>query len=51
MFSTLMSLEDRMRLELKVKTEISLYMAIMLDHPYVRTTTVLCDKLEEEVCV
>ena len=32
MFSTLMSLEDRLRLKLKVK-----YMAIMLDHPCVNT--------------
>ena len=31
MFSTLMSLEDRLRLKLKVKT---LCMAIMLDHPW-----------------
>ena len=34
LFSTLMSLEDRLRLKLKVKTEISLCMAIMLDHPW-----------------
>ena len=34
LFSTLMSLEDRWRLKLKVKTEISLCMAIMLDHPW-----------------
>ena len=34
MFSTLMSLEDRLRLKLKVKTNISLCMAIMLDHPW-----------------
>ena len=32
MFSTLMSLEDRLRL--KLKTEISLHMAIMLEHPW-----------------
>ena len=41
LFSTLMSLEDRLRLKLKVKTEISLCMAIMLDHPW--QYTVLCD--------
>ena len=29
-----MYLEDRLRLKLKVKTEISLCMAIMLDHPW-----------------
>ena len=34
MFYTLMSLEDRLRLKLKVKTNISLCMAIMLDHPW-----------------
>ena len=34
MFSTLMSLKDRLRLKLKVKTEISLCMAIMLDNPW-----------------
>ena len=32
-FSTSMSLEDRLRLKLKVKTNISLCMPIMLDHP------------------
>ena len=32
LFSTLMSLEDRLRLKPKVKTEISLCMPIMLDH-------------------
>ena len=45
-FSTLMSLKDRLRLKLKVITEISLCMAIMLDHPgypYIHSTTVLCD--------
>ena len=41
MFSTLMSLEDR--LKLKVKTKISLYMAVMLDHPWQSRTRVLCD--------
>ena len=30
----LMSLEDRLRLKLKVKTEISLCMTRMLDHPW-----------------
>ena len=39
MFSTLMSLKDRLRLKLKVKTEIS----IMLDHPWQSSTTVLWD--------
>ena len=34
MFSTLISLKDRLRLKLKVKTEISLCMAIMLDRPW-----------------
>ena len=43
MFSTLMSLEDRSRLELKVRASISLCMPIMLDHPYIHSTTVLCD--------
>ena len=43
LFSTLMSLEDRLRLNLKVKTEISLCMAIMRDHPWQSRTTVLCD--------
>ena len=38
-----MSLEDRLRLKLNVKTEISLCMATMLDHPYIHSTTVLCD--------
>ena len=33
-FSTLMSLKDRLRLKLKVKTEISLCIAIMLDNPW-----------------
>ena len=33
MFSTLMSLEDRWRLKVDVKTEISLYMAVMLHGP------------------
>ena len=37
MFSTLMSLEDRLRLKLKVKTY------VWLDHPYIHSTTVLCD--------
>ena len=34
MFSALISLKDRLRLKLKVKTEISLCMAIMLDNPW-----------------
>ena len=34
MFFTLMSLKDRLRLKLKVKTQISLCMAIMLDNPW-----------------
>ena len=39
MLSTLISLKDRLRLKLKVKTEISLCMAIMLysSVPYTRT--------------
>ena len=44
MLSTLMSLEDRLRLKLKVKTNISLYiMAIMLDHMAIPIYTVRCD--------
>ena len=39
MFSTLMSLKDRLRLKLKV----SLCMAIMLDNPYIHSTTILRD--------
>ena len=63
LFSTLMALEDRLRLKLKVKTEISLCMAIMLDHapmaipiytvlPYcvIHSTTVLCD-IPKLLCV
>ena len=43
MFFTLMSLKDRLRLKLKVKTQISLCMAIMLDNPWQSLYTVLCD--------
>ena len=35
--------EDRLRLNQKVNTNISLCMAIMLDNPYIHTTTILCD--------
>ena len=37
-----MSLEDRLRLKLKVKTNISLCMAIMLDHPSIYTVLPYC---------
>ena len=45
MLSTFMSLEERLRLKPKVKTEISLCMAIMPDHPWqsLYTQYVLCD--------
>ena len=50
MFSTSMSLEDRLRLKLKVKTNICLYMAINYNNAgppmailYIHSTTVLCD--------
>ena len=37
-------LKSQIGLKLKVKTEISLCMAIMHCHPYIHSTTVLCDK-------
>ena len=40
MFFTLMSLKDRLRLKLKVKTKRSLCMAIMLDNPWQSLYTV-----------
>ena len=36
-------LKGQIGLKLKVKTEISLCMAIMQNHPYIHSTTVLCD--------
>ena len=37
-------LRRQIELKLKVKTEISLCMAIMQNHPYIHSTTVLCDR-------
>ena len=45
-FSTLVSLEDRLRLKLKVKTNISCYSAgPPMAIPIIHSTTVLCDIL------
>ena len=47
-----MSLEDRLRLKLKVKTEISLCMATMLDHPrqslYTQYGTLFLNTIRDE---